>query len=131
MLVPTERTSDPCALELVVWVVAVVVVLLVELPVLEELVVELVDAVVELLVVLALLVVLVVEEVVLLVVLEVVLLLLVVVLEVELEPEYVEPLKVKRYAVMSVAEWSPGEENSPTANPSWIVVPTPSFEKSN
>jgi hypothetical protein len=31
---------------------------------------------------------------------------------------------------MSVAKWSPGEENSPTANPISIVDPTPSVRKS-
>jgi hypothetical protein len=31
---------------------------------------------------------------------------------------------------MSVAKWSPGEENSPAANPSSIVEPTPKEGKS-
>jgi hypothetical protein len=54
----------------------------------------------------------------------------VVVVVVLLEPEYVEPLKVSVYELMEVASCTPGLLNSPTANPSSIVDPTPSVGKS-
>lgn len=136
---PTERTSEPWVLELVVLLVVEEVVLVVEPLALEELVVELlaVEVLEEVLeVVEVLLVVLVVDEVVLVVdevVFDVLLVveLVVVLLVVDPLPEYVEPLKVKVYVAMSVAAWSPGEENSPTASPSSTVVPTPMLLRSN
>jgi len=53
-----------------------------------------------------------------------------VVVEVVPEPEYELALKVSVYVLMSVAAWSPGLLNSPTANPSSIVEPTPKVGKS-
>jgi hypothetical protein len=47
-----------------------------------------------------------------------------------LDAVYVPLLKVREYVVMDVAEWSPGLENSPTANPISIVEPTPRVGKS-
>lgn len=43
---------------------------------------------------------------------------------------YVWLLNVRAYVLMSVAEWSPGAENSPTAKPISTVDPTPSVGKS-
>ena len=50
--------------------------------------------------------------------------------ELVLDAVYVPELKVSVYVLMDVAEWSPGLENSPTANPISIVEPTPSVGKS-
>jgi hypothetical protein len=46
------------------------------------------------------------------------------VVEVVLEPEYVDELKVSTYWVIEVAAWVPGALNSPTANPISTVDPT-------
>jgi len=54
----------------------------------------------------------------------------VVVVEVVPDPEYELALKASVYVLMSVAAWSPGLLNSPTANPSSIVEPTPKVGKS-
>jgi hypothetical protein len=45
--------------------------------------------------------------------------------ELVLDAVYVLPLKVSTYVLMSVAAWSPGLENSPTANAISVVEPTP------
>ena len=50
--------------------------------------------------------------------------------ELVLDAVYVPELKVSVYVLMDVAEWSPGLENSPTANPISTVEPTPSVGKS-
>jgi len=50
--------------------------------------------------------------------------------ELVLDAVYIPELKVSVYVLMDVAEWSPGLENSPTANPISIVEPTPSVGKS-
>jgi hypothetical protein len=108
-----------------------VVVLDVEVVVVEDVVELVLDVVVlDVLVVVLDVEVVVVEDVVELV-LVVELLLDVEVVEDELVDEpYVCPLKASTYVLMSVARWSPGEENSPTANPISIVDPTPSARKS-
>jgi hypothetical protein len=50
--------------------------------------------------------------------------------ELVLDAVYVPLLNVSTYWLMVVASWSPGLENSPTANAISIVDPTPSLLKS-